>query len=252
MPWITLDLDGTLADWPFREAVIPVMRKYLPQPEAWALRQREYLRRMASENPVSAFDWDSINQVVCSELSLAPLPTVSEMIEEAHLKPELLYADTPLAIEHLRSNGWKIAVATNGFAKYQGAILKRLGFEWDLFLAPDTTGFAKPQAGFWRSVINGEPVVHVGDIVSQDIWGANAAGIGGAWVWRTMPEALQNLEVAERLYHPELERWLEHEHQTEIGHYGQLQNQVFSSLPKPDWVVRDLLELATLLSKDPV
>jgi FMN phosphatase YigB (HAD superfamily) len=248
MPWITLDLDGTLADWPFREAVFPVMRRYLPQPQAWALRQQEYLRRMGSDDPVSAFDWDSINQVVCAELNLPPLPSISQMIEEAHFKPELLYADTPVAMEKLRADGWKIAVATNGFARYQGAILKRLGLEWDLFLAPDTTGFAKPQAGFWQSIINGEAVVHVGDIVSQDIWGANAAGIKGAWVWRFMPEELESLGVSERLSHPRLGEWLEQEHRTEIDHYGQLQDQTSSALPKPDWVVKDLLELAEILS----
>jgi FMN phosphatase YigB (HAD superfamily) len=246
MPWLTLDLDGTLADWPFREAVFPIMRRYLPQPEAWALRQSEYLRRMGSDRPVSAFDWDGINRVVCRELNLTPPPSISEMIAEAQFRAELLYADIPPAIEQFRERGWKIAVATNGYALYQGAILKRLGFEWDLFLAPDTTGYAKPQAQFWGSVMNGERAVHVGDIVSQDIWGANAAGIGAAWVWRSMPETLARLGVAERLQHPELASWIEQEKAAEISQFGQLKGD--TPFPKPDWVVGDLLELAAVLA----
>lgn len=243
MPWITLDLDGTLADWPFRHCVGPLLRPYFQRhPDAWALRRREFVGRMASAEPVRAFDWDDIHAVVCRELGLEPFPSVRELVEAARYDPALLFPDVAPAVGLWRERGWKVAVATNGYALYQGVILERLGFAYDRMLAPDRCGYAKPQPEFWRE-LDGEEVVHAGDILSQDVWGANAAGIKAAWVWRAMPEEWAVIPAAERAQRPELGAVLERELKLELESHGRPANAP-THLPRPDWVVADLLELA--------
>jgi FMN phosphatase YigB (HAD superfamily) len=251
MPWISFDLDGTLLDSPMGKTVFRRLREKLPASDVAAFRL-EYRKRFTSSNPVTAFDWDDIHDQICDELGTPRLPRVLEVAAEAHWAESLLYPDTQRALEKLDARGWLLALGTNGFAKYQNFVLEQYGLVFGAALAPDTTGFVKPQAGFLdalktltddENALDG--LVHVGDLLSHDIACANNAGVLGAWVWRSMPAELQAVPIFERPYHPDFLIAIEREWVLELEQHG-----AFSSaeiVPKPDFIVADLLELVVAL-----
>lgn len=249
MRWLTLDFDGTLADWPYRYIVRPAMLPFLEQPAIRQALREEYKRRIEHDNPSLAFDWGDIHQTVRKQLSLEQsFPDVPRLLAEASLPPEMLYADVPEAIELFRSRGWGIAVATNGYARYQEVLVQKLGIPYDLMLAPDRINQTKPHPEFWSSVRNGEgSVVHVGDLLSQDIWGANNAGLTAVWIWREMPPVWRATPVLERTRRPDQEQVMATILKGELEEHGFVGKSHPPYLPRPDYIVADLLELTEVL-----
>ena len=258
MPWISFDFDGTLADWPFGRVVFPKLRAEFG-PDVQAAIRAEFLQRFASGDPVRAFDWDDTHETVRRNLNLSKaFPKILEFAQDLEFPASLLYDDVPAALERLRTSGWKIALGTNGFAKYQALPVDRLGLVFDATLGPDTTGFAKPQPGFFtrlRDLTHDaqalEGLVHVGDILTQDVLGANRAGVLAAWVWRDMPETLRAIPPLARPDHPSVIKAIESLVPDELELNGRI-NEAYDSAPRPDYVVADLLELVDLLELEPV
>lgn len=249
MRWLTLDFDGTLADWPYRYIVRPVMLPFLEQPAIRQALREEYKRRIEHDNPSLAFDWGDIHQTVRKQLNLEQsFPDVPSLLASASLPPEMLYADVPGALELFRSRGWGIAVATNGYARYQEVLVQKLGIPYDLMLAPDRINQTKPHPEFWQSVQGAEgSVVHVGDLLSQDIWGANNAGITAVWIWREMPPVWRATPLGERTQRADLEQVIAGILKSELEEHGFVGKSQPSHLPRPDLIIADLLELAEVL-----
>jgi FMN hydrolase / 5-amino-6-(5-phospho-D-ribitylamino)uracil phosphatase len=254
MPWISFDLDGTICDFPMYHAVFKTMRAHWPE-EARAALGTLYQERLASADPIQAFDWDEMNLIVAVQHSLEPLPDILEFAAKQYFASTLVYADTQPALAQLRSQGWQLACGTNGYAKYQAYALERLGILVDAFIAPDTVGFAKPQAEFLRSlpsVTNDdkalEGLVHVGDILTQDVLAANRTGVTSAWVWRDMPEEIRLKATASRALDPEVIAKISELAELEFAVHGQMDGSYTDFPPKPDFVVADLLELVNLIS----
>ena len=185
---------------------------------------------------------------------LWPGRRILEFAAKVDFYPELVYADTQPALEKLRAEGWKIACGTNGYAKYQGYALERLGVKADAFIAPDTVNACKPQAEFLRRLpeLTGdqtalEGLIHVGDLLTHDVLAANRAGAKAAWVWREMPEFMRTIPVLERTQNRKVQAAILEQTAHEFTHNGKLGSDYNDLPPKPDFVVADLLELVDAL-----
>jgi FMN phosphatase YigB (HAD superfamily) len=154
----------------------------------------------------------------------------------------------------LRSNGWRIACGTNGWAKYQGYALERLGIQAEAFIAPDTVNACKPQREFLQRLpqLTGdktalEGLVHVGDLLTQDVLAANRAGVQAAWVWRDMPEFMREIPVLERIQNRSVQTAILEQTAHEFIYNGKLGSSYTDLPPRPDFVISDLLELVEVI-----
>jgi FMN phosphatase YigB (HAD superfamily) len=250
--WISFDLDGTLFDSPFSRVVFARLRQELVSQELGGAFHAEYRRRFASSQPVGAFDWDDIHDHICDLHGVARLPRMLELAQSCHWDENLIYPDTRPALAKLDARGWLLTLGTNGLAKYQNYVLEQYELPFAVALAPDTTGFVKPQKEFLHALpdLSGDPdaldgLIHVGDLLSHDIACANNAHVRGAWVWRTMPEELAHIPPLERPDHPEFAAAVRREWLFELETHGAFSDA--EPEPKPDFIVQDLLELAAIL-----
>jgi FMN phosphatase YigB (HAD superfamily) len=250
--WISFDLDGTLFDSPFGKVVFKRLREEFATPDLGSAFQAEYRRRFASSQPVSAFDWDNLHDHICDLHGAPRLPRMLELAKTSHWDQSLIYPDTRAALAKLDARGWLLSLGTNGFAKYQNHVLEQYELPFAVALAPDTTGFVKPQKEFLHALpeLSGDPealhgLIHVGDLLTHDIACANNAGVRGAWVWRTMPPELTHIAPLERPDHPEFVAAVRREWLHELELHGAFSPNELQ--PKPDFIVQDLLELAALL-----
>jgi FMN phosphatase YigB (HAD superfamily) len=251
MTWISFDLDGTILDWPMGHAVIGPLRDAL-KPEPREAIRAEYRSRYASDDPVRAFDWDEIHDVVTTRFKLESFPRILDAAERAHWNPNWRYADTNPALEQLRAMGHSIAIGTNGLAKYQRVPLEKLGVGYDALLGPDVTGFAKPHAGFLQALpqITSDPdamngLVHVGDLLAQDVLAANRAGAKAVWIWRDLPAVWSAATPFERAGDPEMHAVIERHLEIELERDGRMGTPY--ETPRPDLIVKDLHELVDAL-----
>ncbi len=250
--WISFDLDGTLCNWPTGRVVFDRLHKEFSTPEISAAFHLEYRTRFASNTPVNAFDWDDLHDTVTTRLQVSPMPRVLELATEGVWSSDLVYTDVRSALEKLDAKGYLFALGTNGFSKYQNYALQQLDLELPVVLAPDTTGYVKPQAEFLLSLARIaddetalQNLIHVGDLLSHDVACANNAGATAVWVWRQMPLELRDVPVQERCPHPGFQSAVQLEFDKEVadhGHFG-----VSYGVPRPDVIVADLLELARFL-----
>jgi FMN phosphatase YigB (HAD superfamily) len=251
MRWLTFDLDGTLADWPFRHLLRPHMEALLAQPTIRQALREEYLCRLAQGDPTKVYDWGDIHQAVREKLGLGSVfPNIPRLLSEAVFENEMVYRDVPAGLAAFRAQGYQIAVATNGLAQYQQMLVDKLGITYDRILAPDISQALKPDPAFWNPVRGEatETLVHVGDLLSQDIWGANSAGFTAVWLWRTMPDDWRATPVAERTQHRSLASVLEARVQSELEEHGFVGKVRPKTPPHPDYIVADLNELLQVLT----
>lgn len=252
MRWLTFDLDGTLAHWPFRHLMRPHMEPLLAQPPIKAALREEYLNRLAQGDPTRVYDWGDIHRAVREKLGLPPIfPNISEVLTEARFEHGMLYPDVPAGLATFRSQGYRIAVATNGLAKYQQILVDKLAIPYDRMLAPDISQALKPDPAFWNPVRDEQvdTIVHTGDLLSQDIWGANEAGLVAVWIWRTMPQNWRDTPVQARTRRKDLAEVIETRVQGELEEHGFVGRVRPEAPPRPDYIVADLYELRAVLQQ---
>ncbi len=251
MRWLSFDLDGTLADWPFRQLLRPHMQALLTQPSIRQALRAEYQRRVELGDPLLIYDWGDIHRAVQEKLGLpAVFPNISRLLSEAVFENGMVYSDVQAGLAACRAQGYRIAVATNGLAKYQRILVDKLGIPYDLMLAPDISLALKPDPAFWNPIQSStsRAIVHVGDLLSQDIWGANSAGLTAVWIWRNMPEAWRAVPALERTRHPGLASVVESRVQSELEEHGFVGRTRPQTPPQPDYIVADLKELLEVLT----
>jgi len=251
MRWLTFDLDGTLADWPFRHLMQPYVQPLLAQPTIRQALREEYQRRLSLGDPTGVYDWGGIYQAVREKLGLQQVfPNISKVLSEAEFESGMVYRDVPTGLAAFRAQGYGIAVATNGLARYQQVLVDKLGITYDLMLAPDISQALKPDPAFWNPVRSraSDTIVHVGDLLSQDVWGANSAGFTAVWIWRTMPEEWRATPVTERTRHSGLASVIATMVQNELEEHGFVGKTRPQSPPWPDYIVADLNELQQVLT----
>jgi HAD superfamily hydrolase (TIGR01662 family) len=101
---------------------------------------------------------------------------------------EDLYPDARPAMAVLREMGVWVAVAGNQTSR-AGAILRKLDLPADMIATSDDWNAAKPDASFFRAVIDAAPcgaseIVYVGDRLDNDVKPAKDAGMRTAFIRR--------------------------------------------------------------------
>lgn len=229
---ISLDLDDTL--WPIE----PVMSRAEQRLDAWLkahcpraaeqypIQAMRALRdRVADENPHLAHDFTAQRRLSLNA-ALMPHGYGDEHVDAAFgefyaARNEVeCYADAIPALQRLAAR-FPLVSLSNG-----NADLARIGLArfFQFSICARDFGVAKPapqifHAACARLDLPPESVLHVGDDPQLDVAGARAAGMPSAWINRT--------QVQWQDSHP-------------LG------------LPRPDMIVRDLLELADALDAMPV
>ncbi|MFC5144633.1 HAD family hydrolase [Streptomyces aureoversilis] len=123
-------------------------------------------------------------------------------VDELHAQyrrrmPELVQPDFEVrtALETLRVAGWRLAVVTNGMADNQTAKLRRAGLYdlVDTVVISESIGVRKPDPRIFHhalAALGAEPsprAVMVGDSLTADVGGAQAAGLSAVWISKGRP-----------------------------------------------------------------
>lgn len=203
--WIGFDLDDVIVRGPFTDWIEPHLRRTIAEgshrvsSDGWhrdgpldqriAADVRRAFTRLASEDPVRAFDWDELYGTVANDWGVASLPDVAELVN-AYLDRPGTSTALPGAVEALEAAanaGFRVAATTNGFARFQLPILDALGLRsrFDAVVTPDRAGACKPSPRYFGA----RPglVAHVGDSLWQDVRGARRAGVDALWVHPEAP-----------------------------------------------------------------
>lgn len=224
---ITFDLDDTL--WPIAPAMLRAeqrlqdwLQAHCPQSAAaFPIEGMRALRdRVADANPHLAHDFSAQRRLSLRE-ALLPHGYAEDHVEGAFnafyaaRNQVECYADSLPALKRLAAR-FPLAAITNGNADLDAIGLQHF-FRFSLRAAD--FGSAKPAVEIFHAAcekLNLAPseVLHVGDDPALDVVGAHRAGLHCAWLNRT-PLAWSSLQVAEPA--------------------------------EPDFVVRDLAELADIL-----
>jgi FMN hydrolase / 5-amino-6-(5-phospho-D-ribitylamino)uracil phosphatase len=99
-----------------------------------------------------------------------------------------LYADVRPALSELQTAGIRVIVAGNQTAR-AGELLRALDLPVDLVATSGEWGIAKPDAGFFRRLVDvadaaPHQIVYVGDHPANDLWPAAEAGLRTAHLRR--------------------------------------------------------------------
>lgn len=105
-----------------------------------------------------------------------------------------VYADAVPALERLRAEGFRLAIVSNWDSRLE-ALCARLGLRSlvQAVVTSSATGAAKPsprifhEAAARLGVRPGE-VLHVGDRLREDVWGAQQAGLTPVWLRRRVAD----------------------------------------------------------------
>lgn len=135
-----------------------------------------------------AFDWDLITYKTLEKLGLKPVQKNifhRIFINYVNEFPPRIRSGVITFLRHLRVNGFKSAILTNGRKKYQSLILRKLGLSkyLDFILTNDDVPRAKPFKEAYEYVIkisrveNLDNVYYVGDHIFYDLYGAVKASI---------------------------------------------------------------------------
>jgi HAD superfamily hydrolase (TIGR01549 family) len=109
-----------------------------------------------------------------------------------------LYPDALRALEHIRGDGYRVAVLANQPAR-RTAELRALGIEPEVIAMSDELQVWKPDPAFYARALEllGSPspadVAYVGDRVDNDVLPAIAAGMRGVWIRRGPWGVIQSL-----------------------------------------------------------
>ena len=102
-----------------------------------------------------------------------------------------LFDDAVETLEWVRSQGFRLALITNGPASMQRAKIERFGLEphFDVLVVEGVFGRGKPDIEVFRHALTEtgtrpEEAWHVGDNLYADIGGAQNAGIHAVWIHR--------------------------------------------------------------------
>lgn len=102
----------------------------------------------------------------------------------------VLFDDTIETLEHLKKK-YRLGVITNGPEASQVGKIERTGIRdyFELIVTSETVGCDKPDERIFRYAaeqmgLDISECVYVGDVFSNDVYGAMMAGMKAVWLWR--------------------------------------------------------------------
>lgn len=212
-PAVSFDLDGVVMRGPWSSSIRPKIWAHLAQGAAlahltdeeregqiWQAVRGEHDRRLANGDFVSAWDWQTVYETVCSALKGGPVPDVATLVREACQQPDTiaLLPGAWTGLQRLEREGVRIVAITNGYHAFQWPVLESLGVAdfFEAVITPDVAGYAKPDPRVF-GLVEGLKA-HVGDILLHDILGANRAGVESIWLHAELPDAFSHLPPRQR------------------------------------------------------
>lgn len=272
--WITFDLDGTLMQNPFAAWIFPeitnVVREQLRNGidvdddagfDMGKLLYEEHRKRMEAGKTVRAYDWDDMLRQVLAELGAEQSIDIQvEQLVRKHAVPPtkvyLLEEGVKPVLEQLSQHGYRLAVATNGYYKYQFPVLEALGIAqyFERIVTPETAGGGKPDMHMLHAVRqHGSIAAHVGDRLDHDVYMANQFGTASILVHRKLPQELQQLAPEQRMYEPAFvpicSQQLQRESQSLYTKlFGDDDGKELPEQIRPDFVIRSIHELPACLA----
>lgn len=162
--------------------------------------------RLAAGRLVEAYDWDDIVRAVAAGLGYEETIDVRGLVEAACTLPYIgLHPYAREILAALKARGVRLVTLSNGFDVYQFPVLQALGIAeyFDARIAPDRVGEVKPSPGIFRraaTALGPDPdyVVHVGDSLIHDVFGAKRAGSLSVWVHPPLRDVLSGFPPWER------------------------------------------------------
>ncbi|WP_251552428.1 HAD family hydrolase [Neobacillus muris] len=250
--WITFDLDGTLMQNPFVSWVFPeiresVLRKTNGKVDAKETMIAEHNRRMKLNKVVEAYDWDHIllqilqNHHVDLEISIEDLVKKHSVIPKIYLLEDHLLE----SLSRLKRNGYRLAIVTNGYRKYQQPVVDALELSglFDCFITPDQAGYAKPDVRIVSDLLKeGKVAAHVGDRIDHDVCLANRLNITSVFISRNLPQEVIPYPHLERIKHPIFYEFYKQKWMRETG--SVLEGHTKIELPK--MVIQSIEEFSLL------
>ncbi|WP_054949145.1 HAD family hydrolase [Numidum massiliense] len=155
----------------------------------------EHKRRMRAREWVAAYDWDDIVQQCVAKLGLQLTIDVASLVKKHALPPKIYLLEDGVhdVLKALKKSGYRLAVVTNGFYKYQAPVMEALNIDalFDAVITPERVGYGKPDPRMLAPLQQkGEIVAHVGDRLDHDVCLANESGVTSVWVIRKLPAKL--------------------------------------------------------------
>ncbi|WP_339146944.1 MULTISPECIES: HAD family hydrolase [unclassified Sutcliffiella] len=253
--WITFDLDGTLMQNPFIGWVFPEIEQVFQEVSKvnqlnelkFELVIDEHNRRMLEEEIVAAYDWDGIIEQIFTQHNIKHKIDVEALVNK-HLsdgKVYLLEEDILSTLESLKAKGYKLAIITNGYYKYQAPVLVQLNIYhvFDKIITPEKIGVAKPNIGMASAfTLEDEVIAHVGDRIDHDVRYANECQTKSIFIMRSYPDSIVNIPADERPKQNEVIELLKKKWNKEI----QSQDTAIPASCIPDCIITSIKELDKL------
>jgi len=257
---VSFDLDGTVLVGPFVTSVRPRIWEHLSnssglahlaaedrQRHIWQAVRDEHDRRLAENDHVAAWNWQSIYEEVSRGIGGERVPDLATIVRESCAVDTAVVLLTGAAsgLQRLGNAGVRIVAITNGYYAYQWPVLEALGVAglFEAIITPDVAGFAKPDPrifGLAPGLIG-----HVGDLLLHDVLGANLAGIQSIWLDPELPKEFQAGSPRERTRLPGFDDYVASA--LENSRYRRFHPQATPQSCTPTAVVRDVDEAATVL-----
>ncbi len=261
---ITFDLDGVLIKNPFMEGVFPEVKEIIKkqfidkngfkaglEKEIWKMVNVEHVKRMNSNKPYLAFDWDGVIQQVAQDMGCAGGIDIAALVKKYCKHPYIKCINNPYQIlNYLKEEAVRLLVVTNGYYRYQYPVLQALDLDkyFEEIITPEKIKSMKPDKEIFLKAYQGEEKwYHVGDTLSHDIYGANQVGALSVWIVNQLPDSLKKLDPTQRSNSDEGVKFYNHQLQEEIN-----QNVIFKDFSprniKPNYIIDTLDELNYIIS----
>lgn len=163
----------------------------------------EHYKRMSANKILEAYDWDNIIMNLLEKLKVPLQINIEELVNKHCETPKIHLLEKTIlnSLYSIKNKGYALAVATNGYYKYQYPVLKKLQLIdlFDEIITSDSAGMAKPDIQMLSSLKDrGEIVAHVGDRIDHDILMANNLGITSIFINKKIPVHVLALPVGKR------------------------------------------------------
>jgi 2-haloacid dehalogenase len=204
--WATFDCYGTLVDW--MSGIRGSLAALWPDADADALLTLYHQLEPAVQAGRGLVYRDVMAETLGSVAGLARLevPPGKEGALGSSLPEWPVFAEVPVALQELRTRGWRLAILSNTDADLLDASLQAIGVPVDLRIVASDIGSYKPAVRHWEAFFaqsGAEPALHahVAASLFHDIEPGARLGLRCVWINRLsersdLPRAAELTDLA--------------------------------------------------------
>lgn len=200
-PVLFIDLDNTIIEGPFENAIFPEVFDELSRKSGLEISEirkiivAENFSRQDNPNISAnlAMDWDDIVQTVAKKLNVKMPESIVLNLLKGHLHaPYIKLLDNAFeTLSNLNSGERNLVAATKGLSKYQMPVIEALGIMsvFSEILTPDKHNVLKKDIRFYSGWINHSTIqIIVGDNLMDDVVYPKSFGFKS--IWRLMDDSV--------------------------------------------------------------